>query len=231
MASSRSITRGADLTGQLFGELTVVSLVPYKKNVKKQWVCHCKCGNVVEVLQGHLRNGHTSSCGCRGAGRSQLGLSRTPTHSIWAAMKHRCSNISCAVFKWYGGRGIKVCDRWQTFNSFIKDMGPRPSGYSLERVDVNGDYEPSNCKWIPRFEQASNMRSNVWITAGGFTRTVAQWARVAGIDSRLICTRRRRGWPDAQAVGLICRESSFGEGKTTPNRVPTEVVNEEETKL
>jgi hypothetical protein len=114
------------------------------------------------------------------------GMHKSQEYQAWADMKRRCMCDSAANFHSYGGRGIKVCERWMSFLCFIEDMGKKPVGYSLERIDVNGDYEPSNCKWILRKEQAKNLRKTMRVTHGGRTQHLRAWAREIGIESKTL---------------------------------------------
>ena len=122
---------------------------------------------------------------------------------VWRSMKNRCLNSNQKAYKDYGGRGIKVCDRWlgkDGFNNFMLDMGYPPAGYSIERVDVNGHYEPENCKWIPLKDQASNKRNSRYIVANGKTQTMAQWARELGCNPAAILYRLQSGMSEEEAI-------------------------------
>lgn len=128
------------------------------------------------------------------------GLADTPIHKIWIDMRQRCENPNRHNYKHYGGRGIKVCERWQVFENFLADMGNRPPGLTLERINTNGDYEPGNCKWATIIEQRNNMRSNHWITIDGTRKTIGTWAKERGWDERFIRMRLRRGMSERDAV-------------------------------
>jgi len=120
---------------------------------------------------------------------------QTRSYGIWCNMKARCSNPNNPYWKYYGGRGIKVCESWQDFNNFFADMGESPVDTTIERVDGDRDYEPSNCIWATRAEQQLNLRSNHNITFNGETKCAAEWGRVLGINPRTIYSRLQRGWP------------------------------------
>ena len=130
------------------------------------------------------------------------GLSGTRTYLSWIDMRRRCSDDKRRSFKDYGGRGIKVCEAWaNSFENFLADMGECPSGLTLERDDVNGDYTPQNCRWATVLEQGRNKRNNVNITINGETKVMAEWCRVYGIPKRVVSRRIRRfGWDAVRAV-------------------------------
>jgi hypothetical protein len=158
-----------DLTGQRFGRLLVVGYAGPTNAGNATWFCDCDCDGKTIVQGSHLRAGSTFSCGCakrelrrNGGGncrhRASPKHSRAPEYECWVSMRQRCRDPGCRSYKNYGGRGISVCARWDLFENFLADMGPRPPGYSIERVDNNGNYEPSNCKWIPKGDQSRNRR-------------------------------------------------------------------------
>lgn len=154
-----------DITGQRFGRLTAIAAVE-KRQHRWYWRCRCDDGNEVVVGGNDLRNGKTKSCGClMRESRFAHGAARTVEYNSWVNMMQRCYNPRCKDFKNYGGRGIKVCDRWHDFVNFLADMGLRPAaGYSIERVNVDKDYEPSNCIWLPMSEQSKNRRNSKSVT-------------------------------------------------------------------
>lgn len=126
---------------------------------------------------------------------------RTKINHVWNQMHFRCGNPKARQYKDYGGRGIKVCERWDSLQAFIDDMGPRPTGTSIERIDNDGDYCPENCRWATKIEQMANTRRTVWITARGKTMTLPQWAKELGVPaSRLNSRCRKYGWSDEEVI-------------------------------
>lgn len=153
-----------DLTGRRFGRLTVIARVPGQRSGSVCWMTKCDCGNTREVLRTNLVSGQTNSCGCLNKEalakrRHKHGQSQTRTYQSWVMARFRCISSKHPKYPDYGGRGIKMCDRWlNSFENFLADMGERPEGLSLEREDVNGHYEPGNCKWATQSEQSLNRR-------------------------------------------------------------------------
>ncbi len=179
--------------GDKFGRLLVIS-PPVKNNSRYKVECRCTCGTVKIIMDYALKNGMTKSCGCLQRewvhkknykhGEAARGR-RGGGYACWSSMIQRCCNENSPSRKDYGGRGIKVCRRWRTsFENFIKDMGPRPSSrHSIERENVNGNYEPGNCRWATDKEQANNTRHNRRITHQGVTKTLKEWAIFRNVSS------------------------------------------------
>lgn len=196
--------------GDRFGRWVIVDTAPpaaYKNQVR--WLCQCDCGTMRVVAQAELRrrHGRSTSCGCLGreqlaASQMKHGASRTAEYKIWVSMKGRVLNPNAQRFRHYGGRGIKVCERWQSFENFIADMGWRPgTGFTLERVDNDGDYCPENCKWIPAAGQYWNMQRTPRFTIDGVTLTLREWAAVYKADyRRTYCRVRSLGWDVVKAL-------------------------------
>ena len=202
-----------EFTPETYGRLTTIGpafLLPVGKQAERiaYQACICACGNRQVVYVGNLRNMNTTSCGC--ARRESVtalshkhGGRRLPEYNNWCLMRSRCANPNNRNYSDYGGRGIRVCPRWENFADFLTDMGPRPSPkHTLDRFpDQNGNYEKSNCRWATKIEQANNKRNNRLITIAGKTDTLANWARLHGINYRLVHARiSQGGWSVQQAL-------------------------------
>ena len=197
-----------DLTGHIFGRLTVLSRsdIP-KKGVAVSWKCKCVCGNIKDVITGNLTLGKQVSCGCFNRERSKdshttHGLSRTRMYRIWAGMISRCYNSNVQHYPDYGGRGIGVSDEWKNdFMVFYKDMKDTYNDtLQIDRIDVNGNYCKENCKWSTYKEQSRNRRNSVYLTVDGDRKLLVEWAEDKNIDKQLLHSRRQGGFTDKQVV-------------------------------
>jgi len=156
-----------DLAGQRFGRLVVERRVDNDKHGGTRWLCTCDCGKSHVCLPSNLRGGRTKSCGCLNKETATKtcithGMSGTKEYVTWRNMKTRCENPNSTRWEYYGGRGITICREWlYSFEAFYQDMGDKPEGLSLDRIDVNGDYELSNCRWATQSEQCLNQRRNL----------------------------------------------------------------------
>jgi len=193
--------------GQQFGLWTILDSAGKNKYGKTTLLCKCKCGTSKFVLANDILHGRSSNCGCvRNKKTSDLKRSHekrsTGAYASWAAMHTRCTNKKQQGWQAYGGRGISVAKEWASFEKFFEDMGDRPDGCSIGRIDNNLGYSPGNCRWESRLEQANNTRANRQISASGFTYTIAQWSRVSGIKLSTIRKRLQLGWPENHAVTI-----------------------------
>lgn len=196
-----------DITGQRFGSLVAVRQHGRDPWGQLLWLCSCDCGQDHVATGGNLRSGTTKSCGCRrvevGKAKRTHGGSRTRMYGIWASMIRRCEVQHDQEYENYGARGIRVCERWRLdYAAWLSDMGSRPSPqHSIDRIDVNGHYEPSNCRWATTTEQARNKRSNVVITFNGETLCIADWSLRTGIKATTLYKRVHAGWPVEAILG------------------------------
>jgi hypothetical protein len=180
-----------NLVGLRFGRLIVIS----DTNMRNKcghiiWTCRCDCGNDVMISSSNLRSGHSASCGCLARERSinkntihGCSSIRTRGYGVWMELIQRCTNHNNKGYYKYGGRGIKVCDRWLKFENFLADMGECPEDMSLERIDNDGDYCKENCKWATRHEQNRNKRNNVWVELNGERMIITDAIRILCIAS------------------------------------------------
>lgn len=194
-----------DMTGQRYGRLLVLGPAA---NIggRTAWLCRCECGTESSYNASDLRRGRTKSCGC--AKREKVtqrmtthGHSYHPLWGRWTGMLDRTTNPRSTGFHLYGGRGIAVCERWLTFENFVADMAPtfKPE-LTLDRIDVNGNYEPGNCRWITNAEQQRNRRSNRTIEWRGTSMVLAEWVECLGLSESTIRSRLKRGWTVDRAL-------------------------------
>lgn len=199
-----------------FGRLTVTTyagVIHYTNpdRVSVYWDCLCVCGKPKLVSGANLKTLHVRSCNCfQTEHRVSHGFGgrkhRHPMYQVWSAMIQRCTNPKCKGYKWYGARGIQVCERWRNFKNFLDDMGVRPAGKTVERTNVNGNYDPNNCVWDSEKVQARNKRNTIKITHNNITLPVVEWAEKADLPYGTLRQRIKSGW-------------SFEDAITTPRRM------------
>lgn len=189
-----------ELTGQRIGHVTVVKYIGIDSRASSVWECRCDCGRRFYKSGVYLaRKYPDQSCGCLtrpyiSKAMTRHGHEGKRTYSSWHGMKTRCLNPRSASYYNYGGRGIRVCERWLKFENFLADMGERPPNMTLERKDYNGHYEPSNCVWADDATQRRNKRNTRMITINGESKCIAEWAKIAGLTPENIWYRIKYGW-------------------------------------
>lgn len=196
-----------DLTGKKFGRLTVIRRIGFI-NKRTYYECKCACGKIINVISSNLLKGTSNSCGCYAneltSKRSKThGMSKTRLYGIWEGMKQRCYNPNVSAYKYYGNKGIKVCDEWlhnfENFKNWSKENNYNDD-LSIDRIDIKGNYSPKNCRWVNKDTQANNTSTNVFLTINGVDNTIANWAKLTGTKASTIGWRHRQGWADEQCV-------------------------------
>lgn len=199
-----------DMTGQKFGRMTALEFFAGGGGKKPKWLCRCECGIEKKVTGYQLRSGKTKSCGCLRNDKSSERFTRlntkhghtgTPSYHVWGEMMRRCERTTHVRYVDYGGRGIKVCERWRTYESYLADMYPKPGpGYSMDRIDNDGDYSPDNCRWATHGEQARNKRTSVLIEHEGQSKTAPEWSEIVGTLTATILWRHHQGWTSHEVM-------------------------------
>lgn len=186
-----------DHTGKQFGKLTVICRAEENLSGRPAWICGCECGVVLTIRARALTSGNTKSCGCtRGTHR----MTTTPTYFSWKAMWQRCVNPEATDYHRYGGRGVTVCDEWGDFKIFLADMGVKPEGTSLERLDNEKGYSKDNCIWADARTQCRNRDNNRLIEFKGETKTLVEWSESTGIPPDTLGHRLSAGWDVEKAL-------------------------------
>lgn len=196
-----------DLTGQRFGKLIAIKPVGTNKSGNTLWECKCDCGNSSIVINSNLTRENSKSCGCTNSERlikrnTSHGMSKTKIYAKWLSMLERCRTKTNTDYKYYGARGINVCKEWKDFNKFYK--WAMNNGYenslTIDRINVNGNYEPSNCRWVTQLRQCNNKRNNLYLTIDGVTASLADICRMYNARYTMVWKRLRRGWSIEKAV-------------------------------
>ncbi|MGB3797600.1 MAG: hypothetical protein WA957_15010 [Alteraurantiacibacter sp.] len=201
-----------ELTGQQFGDWTVIEKHPESKHGHSRWVCRCSCGVVRVVFGNNLTRDKTVSCGHEARTAGGLWASYTSEYGTWGQMLKRCGDPANPAYHHYGGRGIYVCERWHdstegAFENFIADMGQRPQGCQIDRIDNDGPYSPENCRWVTPIENSHNSTSVRLIEFQGKVLPIAEWARELGFSPRVLYMRLRNGWTVERALTQPKRKS------------------------
>lgn len=212
MGARRSVTSPV---GKTYGRLTVIRELPRVTfkcgSVKRKVQCVCRCGGQpITVLLNSLQQGQTQSCGCLQRERASeartthghtRGGNTTKAYRTWISIWRRTTNPNTRDYPNYGGRGIKVCRRWRSFEAFLGDMGEPPPEGTIDRINVDRDYTPSNCRWVPKARQNRNRRDSFMITLRGTKRCLAEWAEITGLRAATIRKRiKELGWPPRKAL-------------------------------
>ena len=196
------------IVGKIFNRLTIIEVVK-NSTTGNQVRCLCACGAEVIKLASNVAAGRTKSCGCLNheslRSRSTHGCAKhgqiTIEYSTWLGIKRRCYNNKEENYEYYGARGIGMCERWKdSFENFLIDMGPRPDGHSIDRIDSSLDYEPGNCRWSDAVTQANNRSCVIKYEFAGASMSITQWSRIRGLREGTLRKRIKSGWPLEKAL-------------------------------
>lgn len=194
-----------NLAGKRFGRLVVIG-ISHNTHYGHYWECICDCGKNKKVFGGHLRNGKTKSCGCLNQDTTRFrntthGMTKTRIFVVWQNMIKRCENPNNHAYNHYGGRGIKVCNRWHQFARFFEDMGLQPTDkHQIDRTNNDKGYCKENCKWVLPQDNSRNRRNNVNLTIDGVTDCVVEWAKQFSISAAVVYSRIKKGWGEIEAL-------------------------------
>lgn len=206
------MSKRLDMLGMKIGRLTVVEFAGIQNSLV-MWKCKCECGNEIIRSGSVLKRHRVNSCGCLQKDSTvarcwKHGKTRDKTWKCWQNILFRCNNPKCKGFHNYGGRGITVCERWNSFDNFLSDMGDCPEGLTIERKDTNGNYCPENCIWADCITQQNNRRDNFIINFNGQEYTAAELGRKFNMNGCLISQRIRKGWDINDAINTPVRHKS-----------------------
>lgn len=209
-----------DMAGKVFGRLTVTHKDPDSPVGEVHWICLCLCGKVHSVYGAFLRKGSVKSCGClKHDNKASVthgqasGGNFTGAYVSWTKMRERVLNKNSISYPRYGGRGISIDPSWGDFSTFYRDMGPRPTGGSIERINGDGNYEPSNCRWATAKEQSNNRSINIMVEWRGETKPVSVWADEIGIPRDILYKRIFRKWDTEKAMTQPARTPRYPTAK------------------
>lgn len=194
-----------DIIGTKFNRWKVIKIHRRRKGyLYVECICSCAKKTKKIVLFSNIKTGKSTSCGCFQKQQCSIknrthGLRHSAEYRSWAGMRQRCQNIKNKKYKNYGGRGIKVCKRWEKFENFYKDMGKKPMGHSIDRINNNGNYTPKNCRWACRFTQARNTSTNTFIKYNGSKKCIAEWAKILKIDPSDL-SWRNKNWKNVNNI-------------------------------
>jgi len=225
-----------DLEGRVFTRLTVIGYLGQRRQ-RSHWLCQCECGNQSAVSATHLIMQHTRSCGCLHQESVKTmhithGLAHTSTYDIWRGILTRCNNPNNHTYERYGGRGIRVCNSWMKFTNFLEDMGERPTGLSIDRINNNGHYSCGHCdectengwvtngRWATTSEQANNTSRTHYITYQGKTQSLKFWAKELHINYGTLRNRIYQGWDIALALTSPLHTKGFAKTRQILVSIP-----------
>ena len=191
-------TRYVFPVGQRFGKLEVI-----EDKGNGIAVCRCDCGSTREISKAFLKRGQYKTCGRCERGHPKHGMDKTPTYHAWSGMLQRCKNPKNKFFHRYGGRGISVCERWNDFQSFFADMGEKPMGLSLDRIDNDKGYSPENCRWATTNQQVRNRAVTLCVEHEGRMMDVVELAERHGLSRKLVAERLKRGLSIEDALSNV----------------------------
>ncbi len=190
--------------GKVYGLWTVLRYGQKDQRGCKLWICRCECGTERPVLQGALRFGRSASCGCQ---KRNARAEHVRTWDCWSSMNKRCRSLLRPMVLSYAGRGITVCQRWKSFDNFLADMGEKPAGLTLDRINNDAGYFPGNCQWAKPKEQARNRRGNVRYSFDGLTLTQSEWAERTGLSQETLYYRINKAkWSVERALTTPLRK-------------------------
>lgn len=225
------MSKRVDHTGSRFGSWVAVA-IDRTNGHRTWWRVRCDCGAAAVVRADSLTTGGSKRCvTCQSEVSRQThtrhGETRDPTWRSWASMRERCENPNFSAFKDYGGRGVKVSARWQSYEAFVQDVGYRPAGTTLDRIDCSGDYEPGNCRWATPKQQARNKRRTVYLEVNGERKSLSEWAEDRGFSHITFYKRYAAGWSDQDIVNTpkLAKSSPKPRGqnsrRSTARRLPS----------
>jgi hypothetical protein len=204
---NKKIKLPIDLTGKTFGKLKVIEMDRgyQSENGQFKWRCECDCGNITYVTTRNLKSETTQSCGCIKYNPNspyKTDIVYKKLLIVWTGMKKRCNNPKYEHYNIYGGRGIVVCQEWHSFKPFYEWAlkSDYKIGLQIDRIDTNGNYEPSNCRWVTPKENSQNRRNNKYLTINGETKLISQWAKENGVTIKTLNDRIKRGWSESEVL-------------------------------
>lgn len=207
-------SKAIDLTGRKFGKLSVICKdQPIQKEDRKvyKWICKCDCGNTVSIRQSSLLSGATKSCGCITKNKKYGDIGKHRLKDIWHSMRERCENPNHKSYKHYGLRNIGVCEEWKdpdtgyiAFYNWAMNNGYK-IGLTIDRIDVNGNYTPDNCRWISNLSQQRNKRTNRYVEYNGEVKCISEWAEIYNLKTDTLSYRLKHGWDIEKALKTPAR--------------------------